>query len=120
MPATVTIELKGMRFFANHGWFDEEATLGNEFEVNFWGTFPAKNNITSIEDTVDYSKVYALIQSTFAEREKLLETVAQKIANRIETAFSEIQSIKLTITKRNPLIPAFIGTVGITYAKAFK
>lgn len=120
MPATLTIELKGLRFFANHGWFDEEALLGNEFEVNFWGTFQAQENITSLEDTVDYSKVYELIQSTFAEREKLLETVAQKIANRIEATFKEIKTIQLTITKRNPLIPAFTGTVGITYTKDFR
>ena len=119
MPETLTIELKGLRFFANHGWFEEEAVLGNEFEVNFLGTFQARENITSIEDTVDYSKVYELIQSTFAEREKLLETVAQKIAKRIKATFSEIESIRLTITKRKPLIPGFIGTVGITYAKYF-
>src|SRR6476661_6269539 len=120
MPATLTIELKSLRFFANHGWHEEEATLGNAFEVTFLGTFTAKDNIASIEDTVDYSKVYEVIKSVFAEREKLLETVAQKIANRIEDTFSQIQNIQLTITKLNPLIPAFTGTVGITYARDFR
>lgn len=120
MPATVTIELKSLRFFANHGWHDEEAILGNAFEVSFFGTFTAKDAIESIEDTVDYSKVYELIKSVFAEREKLLEAVAQKIANKIEETFSQIQGIQLTITKLNPLIPAFMGTVGITYAKDFR
>src|SRR4051794_28456083 len=120
MPATITIELKGLRFFAYHGWHDEEAVLGNEFEVTFLGTFETNTKIDSINDTVNYSEVYTLIKVTFAEREKLLEIVAQKIADRIEAAFPQIQSITFTITKLNPLITAFIGTVGITYAKHFK
>ena len=120
MPATITIELKGLRFFSHHGWHEEEAVLGNEFEVTLLGTFEIKDKIDSINDTVDYSKVYALLKETFAEREKLLEIVAQKIGDRIEKAFPQIQSIALTITKLNPLIPAFTGTVGITYTKNFR
>jgi dihydroneopterin aldolase len=120
MLATVTIELKGVRFFAHHGWHEEEAILGNAFEITFLGAFGVIDKLSSIADTVDYSQVYEVVRSTFAEREKLLETVAQKISDRIKAAFPKIQSIQLTITKLNPMIPAFTGTVGITYVKSFR
>ena len=119
MPA-ITIELKDLRFFSNHGWYEEEALLGNEFEVTLLAQFPAKEHITSIEETIDYTKIYAVIKMVFSEREKLLETVAQKIIGQLKESFPEIQHIQLTITKLNPLIPQFIGTVGITYRQDFK
>lgn len=120
MPSTFTIELRELRFFAGHGWYDEEAVTGNEFEVTILATFAAKEAIDSIEDTVDYTRIYALAKAVFSQREKLLETVAQKMAAAIEAAFPQIQQLQITIKKLNPLIPSFTGTVGITYEKIFK
>lgn len=117
MPATITIELKNLRFFATHGWHDEEAILGAEFEVTILATLPAVENIVSIADTVDYSKMYAIIKAVFLEREKLLETVAQKIETALRTTFTQLEEIKISITKLSPPIASFIGTVGITYTK---
>lgn len=119
MPATITIELKNLRFFANHGWHDEEAVLGNEFEVTLFASFPAKEEIHSINDTIDYTKIHELTKAVFSQREKLLETVAQKISAAIESNFSDIQQLQITITKLNPVMASFIGTVGITYTKRF-
>lgn len=120
MPVNITIELKNLRFFAYHGWHEEEAILANEFEVALLATFPAKDTIETIEDTIDYTKVYELAKQVFNDREKLLETVAEKIVKRIEKSFPQIQHVQLTITKLNPLLEQFTGTVGITYAKDFK
>ena len=120
MPATISIELKGLRFFANHGWQEEETIIGNEFEVNLVALFPAKRNITALYDTVDYGAVYAVLKKIFMETEPLLETVAQKIAYAIEANFREIYQVQISITKLTPPIPAFIGTVGITYTEDFR
>lgn len=120
MPASITIELKGLRFFAQHGWHEEEALTGNEFEITVLALFPAVDNLTSLYDTVDYTKVYALIKTIFSEREQLLETVAQKITIALKREHQNIQHLRLTITKLNPPIASFIGTVGITYTEDFK
>jgi dihydroneopterin aldolase len=119
MPATITIELKALRLFGQHGWHDEEALLGNEFEITLLATMPAAENISTLSETVDYTEVYALVKTIFAEREMLLETVAQKIAAALVSEYPEINRLQLTITKLNPLIPAFSGTVGITYTQVF-
>ncbi len=119
MPATITIELKALRLYGRHGWHEEEAVLGNEFEVTLIATFPAAESIDSLHDTVDYAEVYGLVKAVFAEREKLLETVAQKITTAVSAAYPKIKHLQITITKRNPLIQAFTGTVGITYTHTF-
>jgi dihydroneopterin aldolase len=119
MPPTINIELKNLRFFAGHGWHDEEAVLGNEFEVTILAMFPAKEEIRSIDDTVDYTRIYALVKSIFLQREKLLETIAQNMATAIEREFSHIQRLQISITKLTPPIPSFTGTVGITYSKEY-
>ena len=120
MAATMTIELKNLRFFAHHGWHDGEARTGNEFEVQLLATFPAIEHITSLFDTIDYTEVYELTKTIFLEPEKLLETVAQKITHALETKYRNLQRIHLTITKLNPPIASFTGTVGITYIKDFR
>lgn len=119
MSATITIELKGLRFYAYHGWHEEEAILGNEFEVSIFATFPSKDAITSITDTVDYTKIHQLAATVFMQREKLLETVAQNISAAIEQEFNDIKQLRITITKLAPPIVSFTGTVGITYTKTF-
>ena len=38
MPGSITIELKGLRFFAYHGLYAEEQKTGNEFEIDLFVT----------------------------------------------------------------------------------
>lgn len=118
MPGTITIELKNLHLFASHGWHEEEAILGNEFEVTIRAFFPA-DEVFSLGDTVDYVTVYAIVKELFSEREKLLETVAQKIAAALKKEFAQLQNIEIAVTKLSPPISSFTGTVGITYRESF-
>jgi 7,8-dihydroneopterin aldolase/epimerase/oxygenase len=116
-----TIELKNLRFFAEHGMYQEEMKVGNEFEVDVLVVCKSpKKKITSIEQTVNYVEVYRLVQEEFAKRRNLLETLAMDIAERIQTQFDEIESVVITIRKLNPPITNFSGAVAITYSKSFK
>ena len=55
MPGQFTIELKNLRFFAEHGLYAEEALLGNEFEVDISIRKHAPDTIvSSVDQTVDY------------------------------------------------------------------
>jgi dihydroneopterin aldolase len=120
MSATMTIELKALRFYAYHGWLEEEAIIGNEFEVSVVGSFAAKDNMATINDTVDYVAVYDLVKTIFMQREKLLETVAQKTVAALHARFPQIEELQISITKLKPPIVSFTGTVGITLRKSFK
>ena len=116
-----TIELNSIRFFAEHGMYEEEKKVGNEFEVDVSiACRSPKKIIVSIEHTINYAEVYRILQEEFAVRSFLLETVAMKVADKLQQQFPEIENVKISIRKLNPPITNFSGSVGITYAKSFR
>jgi dihydroneopterin aldolase len=121
MSARFTIELKGLRFYAEHGMYAEELKVGNEFEIDLSLECKApKKTITSIEQTVNYVEVYRIVQEEFSKRRALLETCAMELADRLQEQFSDLDKITISIKKINPPITNFSGVVGVTYCKSFK
>jgi dihydroneopterin aldolase len=101
--------------------YEEEKRVGNEFEVDVSIACKSpKKHVTSIEQTVDYTEVYRILQEEFAERQFFIETVAMKVADKLKHQFPEIETVKISIRKLNPPITNFSGSVGITYSKSFK
>lgn len=121
MAAHFTIELQGLRFFAEHGMYQEELLVGNEFEVNVSMDVKApKKTITSIEQTINYVEVFRIVQELFSKRKQLLEALATEIADALHDNFNEIEKVSVTIKKITPPIINFTGSVAITYHKSFK
>jgi dihydroneopterin aldolase len=121
MAGHFIIELKDLRFFAEHGMYQEEVKVGNEFEVDISLECKSpKKAITSINQTINYVEVYRIVQEVFATRKLLLETCAMQIAEQIQVQFPEVDQLTVRIRKLNPPITNFSGFVGITYTKSFK
>ena len=121
MAGRMTIELKGLRFFAEHGMYAEERKVGNQFEIDIEISFkPPKHTITSIEETVNYVEIYRIIEERFSEYRNLLETCAMEISEALHEHFSEIRQVSISIKKINPPITNFTGSVGVSYSKEFK
>lgn len=116
-----TIQLHGLRFFAQHGLYSQEAAAGNGFEVNISMETAAPDNLPlSIADTVNYAAVYAIVQNVFAGREELLETLAMKIAAAAKREFPILKRISVQVQKLHPPIAAFTGSVSVTYTKDYE
>lgn len=110
----LTIELTGLRFHAFHGLYKEEKKIGGDYEVNLTIQHqPQKLPVSHIEDTIDYSAVYNLIDELMQQPEPLLETVASIIASEILRKFSHAEEVSVSVTKLNPPIIAFQGKVGV-------
>lgn len=121
MPENFTIELKGLRFFAAHGMYQEELKVGNEFEVDISVVCKApKKLITALDQTINYVEIFHIVQQEFNERKQLLETCAMLIADKIQKQFARIEKLTISIKKINPPITNFTGSVAITYTKSFK
>lgn len=120
MPGQFTINLKGMRFFAGHGLYPEEAMVGNEFEVDVALSLPApEGEIHSIGDTVNYVEVFQLAEETLSGRKGLLETCAVQLAGRLRSAFPQITAVSVSIKKVHPPITGFTGSIGVSYEYAY-
>jgi dihydroneopterin aldolase len=121
MAGALTIQLQNVRFYAAHGLYKEEAQLGNEFEIDVSITYKAPKSIVSnIDETVDYVKVYQLIEAIMKEQQDLLETCAMLIADRTKQQFPFVKQVTISIRKVHAPITNFAGTVGVSFSKRFK
>lgn len=114
-----TIHLTNLKFIAYHGVHDEERILGGEYEIDAAVTFKEEERITALQQTIDYTKIYALIKQRMQMPTALLETVVQELAQNIYAADNRITSISINLKKINPPITAFAGSLGVSYKKDF-
>ena len=115
-----TIELKDLWFFSFHGLHEEERRAGGDFVVDVFAKFPAgENNITSIDETINYGALYTIVKEEMSQPIDLLETLAQSIAEKIHAKCSSLREIEVRIVKKNPPIVGFSGTVGVKYHKSY-
>ncbi|MCO5950281.1 dihydroneopterin aldolase [Mucilaginibacter flavidus] len=100
----ITISLHGAEFFAFHGFYPEEQKLGCKFIVDVDVSFTPPGDIKAdkISNTVDYERVYAITGEQMKRTTKLIETVAQSIADEIKRQFSFADTIRVSIKKLNP------------------
>ncbi len=114
-----SIHVNNIKLFAYHGIHEEEAIVGTDFEVRVSVSFNSAEKIRTIDDTINYVTIFAIVKANFAKPEKLLETLAQNIVEEIYKMDTRITLINIEIDKINAPILNFNGTVGITYSKSF-
>lgn len=120
MNETVTIELLNQRFFAFHGYHEEEQRTGNEFLVQLRVELePRAGTITGIRDTVNYVSLFEILREEMQRRRALLETLAMETIERIHQQFPGIRRAWIKIEKINPPIPQFTGSVAVTHTKSW-
>jgi dihydroneopterin aldolase len=117
--AIFSILVDNCRFYAHHGLFEEESTVGAAFEVSVKADFEEIGPISNMNQTVNYVSIFEIVQKHFQTPRHLLETLAQEIAEEIHANDPRIFYIEITLKKLNPPIQNFTGTVGITYKKTF-
>ena len=114
------IELKGLQFYSFHGLYNEEKKIGGEFVVDILAKLNSNHQeVSSIEETVNYAEVFAIIKREMTEPRELLETLTQSIAESVHKNFPAIKEIEVRVEKKVPPLLGFIGTVAATYRTTF-
>ena len=96
------LELTGMRFLACHGCLPEEKTSPQPFVVDATIFLPLKSagERDDIALSVDYTAVYTETQNIVTgESVNLIETLTEKIAQRILDKFPPVQKVRVTVHK---------------------
>jgi len=98
--------LENIEFYAFHGHYDEEQTIGGRFSVDLVIDTNMSKAAESdlLEDTVDYSKIYELVETEMDKPSRLLEHLAMRIIKAVYTLSDRITSVKVTVSKLNPAI----------------
>jgi len=108
--------LKNVRLHALHGLHKEEFLTGGEFIVNLVASYePSTLPIVSINETIDYTEIFAIVKERMQFPTGLLETLATEIAETIMKRFAMVDELHITIEKVNAPIVTFQGMVGIRY-----
>jgi dihydroneopterin aldolase len=108
-----TIALEGMHFYAYHGFYEEERIVGNNYLLDIYinanTSFAARTD--DLYETVNYETVYFICQSEMKKSSQLIETVAQRILNRIRLQFDEVMGVKIRLRKMNPPLNGQVDSV---------
>ena len=115
--ADYKITLKNCAFFARHGVYNEEETLGQRFFVD---AVLDVNGGTSLEEdeiegTVDYGMAFKVIERIVTgKRRYLIEALALEVAQAICSEFSMVRNASITIRKPNAPVQGVLDYVEVT------
>jgi dihydroneopterin aldolase len=116
----LTISLTNLHFFAYHGLYAEERKTGNDFTIDLSVSYqPKAGTITDISDTIDYSRLYALVKAEMQKPRDLLETFVMEMTEIIHSSFPGIKKVDIGITKMHLPVAGFIGQAVVRYAKDY-
>jgi dihydroneopterin aldolase len=116
-----TIELVGMSFNGRHGVRPAERENAQEFnvDVELEADLAEAGRTDSLEDTIDYRQVRAIVKQTIeGESVKLLETLAARIAEGI-LELPRIEAVTVRVAKRPAsMVPIEAAAVHIKRTRA--
>ncbi len=100
------VALRGMKFYAFHGYYEFERRVGCNFILDVEATVTINADPgDQIEKTINYEDLYRICQQYMQLKYKLLESVAYDIAAHIKREFEVVDHIKVTLSKLNPPLP---------------
>ena len=109
------LRLTGLSFFGHHGVLQAERQLGQriELDVELHGDFAGPASRDSLEDALDYTKVYDLVKDVVEQRTfKLLEALAGAVAAELLGKFA-VQKVIVRVRKPNVPFSASLSNVEV-------
>ena len=109
------IRINSMAFYAHHGCFEEERTIGTNFIVDceFELDTTLAEESDDINDTVNYLDVYQLIKKEMETPSHLLEHLTRRIINAILEKYPEVKRCKTRVQKMNPPLGGQMQSVSV-------
>ncbi|TDK36668.1 dihydroneopterin aldolase [Rhizobium deserti] len=108
---TYTITLKNCAFYAKHGAFEQEASLGQRFFIDVVLEVDADEALESddVASTVHYGLAYELVEKIVTgSRRNLIETLAKDIAKALCDWSPQIRRADITVRKPSVPIPGIL------------
>jgi 7,8-dihydroneopterin aldolase/epimerase/oxygenase len=117
---TDRIFIKGLSLHAYHGVMAHEAKVGQSFSIDLELSIDlsAAARSDKVMDTVSYDKVVECASKAFsAQRFRLIEAAAGKVADVVLATFPRVNAIEVTIHKPHAPIAATFNDVGVTLVR---
>ena len=110
-----SISVEDIKLYAHHGCLKEEEKIGGHYSVDVFieTDFTDAATKDELNNTVDYVQVNRIVKDEMAIRSKLIESVGQRIIERLKEAFGKSE-FKVVIKKLNPPINGDVALVSIS------
>ena len=116
------VKVENIRVFAYHGCLSEETKIGSDYRVDL--SVKANLSVSAVsdrlEDTIDYVTLNHIVNKEMAKPSHLLETVAQRILERILLEHELIDKVSVCISKLNPPINGDVEKVTVEVSQKRK
>lgn len=114
-----TIALEKMYFYAHHGCFSEEQTIGTRFclDVAYETDTSRAQKSDDIADTVSYLSVYQTIKREMRQPSHLLEHVGDRIGEALLREYPDIESVRVKVSKLAPPLGGQLDAVSVEITK---
>jgi len=101
-----SISLEGLDFFAYHGVYAEENSLGNRYtiDVTVHYDFSLAAQTDNLEGTINYENIYRIVKDILSNQAQLLEFLGQQIVDNLFEEFESLQKVEVWVTKHNPAV----------------
>jgi len=120
MPGLITVSLKKIHFYGQHGLYAEERMVGNEFEVDLHVHYHSGDSIIhTMSSTINYVSLYNLLKAEMQQPRELLETFLMETVEKIHLSFPLVEKVDISILKLQAPIAGVQGAVGVHYSKDF-
>lgn len=113
-----TVRLVNAVFYAHHGVMQEEHQLGGRYEVDVSMNldFEEAARADDLEGTVDYERVYSLVEDIVTSNSfYLIEKLSYLIARRVMDTFDVVASVEVTVRKPNPPVGGTLDRAEAVY-----
>jgi len=99
--------------------YSAEKIWGNRFEVDISVGIPSHQEVKQLDDTIDYERLLAIVQTAFQQKVDLLETLVFHIEKDTLSAFPAICAFRCCIRKVNPPLGTRVNNSEICLEKKY-
>lgn len=113
-----TVRIVNAVFYAHHGVMQEEHRLGGRFEVDVAIDLDieAAAREDALEATVDYERVYRLVEEIVTDNNfYLIERLAYLIARRTAEVYPQAMAVETVVRKPNPPVGGTCDRAEVAY-----
>ena len=109
------ITIEGMDFYAYHGCFAEEQTIGTHFKVDLrMKTDTSRAQLSDdINHTTNYLEVYHTVRREMLKPSHWLEHVARRIGAAVKAEYPEVEEVWVKVRKLNPPLGGQMEAVSV-------
>ena len=102
------IAVEGMRFYAYHGFYEEEQKIGQYYLVDVYvhTNFGKAAQEDDLSKTINYETIYLATKIEMNKPTQLLEALATRISDSLKNKFANIEEIRVRVSKLHPPLGA--------------